>query len=180
MAVHNCSLGVRRFPDRIAQAGQTTVEFALSYLGVLLPLTFGIIYVSQLLWVWHSVNDFTRQGAAYATTHCGQSSADNVIQFMRTNVPHTVDQNQFQSGPAQISIAYDARDPATGQLSAFTCEGDCSASCIPDTVTVSVTGYQFTNFVSYLGLPPVTIPDFRTSRPMESAGCDPEQGVCLP
>ena len=32
----------------------------------------------------------------------------------------------------------------------------------------------------YLGLPPVTLPNFRTSLPMESAGCDPEQGVCNP
>jgi Flp pilus assembly protein TadG len=162
------------------QAGQSTVEFALSYAGVMLPLTFGIIYLSQLLWVWHSVNDFTRQGAAYAATHCWVSSADNVIHFMRTNVPPMISQNQFQSGQVQLNVTYQAKDPDTGQLSPFDCSGDCSSACIPDTVTVQVTGYQFTNFVAYLGLPPVTLPDFQTSLPMESAGCDPEQGACLP
>jgi hypothetical protein len=29
-------------------------------------------------------------------------------------------------------------------------------------------------------LPPVVIPDFRTSLAVASNGCDPEQSVCLP
>jgi Flp pilus assembly protein TadG len=180
MAEHD---GFRRGPRRARgarRAGQSTVEFALSYAGVVFPLTFGIIYISQLLWVWHSVNDFTRQGAAYATTHCWESSADNVVQFMRDNVPPMINQNQFQTGQVQLNVTYQATDPDTGQLAPFQCTGDCTSSCIPQTVTVQVTGYQFTNFVAYLGLPPVTLPDFQTSLPMESAGCDPEQGVCLP
>src|SRR5271170_1811913 len=91
----------RSLRPRCRQAGQTTVEFALVYAGVLVPLTFGLIYISQLLWVWHSVVDFTRQGAAYAATHCWESSAANVIGFMRSNVPLMVDRDQFQNGPAQ-------------------------------------------------------------------------------
>src|SRR5215471_15100557 len=86
------------------QRGQTTIEFVLAYAGVLLPLTFGLIFISQLLWVWHSVADFTRSGAAYAATHCWQSSAGNVVDFMRSNVPLMPDRNQFQSGPAQITV----------------------------------------------------------------------------
>src|SRR5712692_6203075 len=80
-------------------AGQSTVEFALAYAGVLLPLTFGLIFISQLLWVWHSVADFTRVGAGYAATHCWQSSAGNVIDFMRSNAPLMPDRDQFQNGP---------------------------------------------------------------------------------
>lgn len=172
--------GATRLRRGAREAGQSTVEFALSYVGVLLPLTFGIIYISQLLWVWHSVNEFTRQGAAYAATHCWESSAGNVVEFMRNHVPPMITQNQFQSGQVQFNVIYQARDTDTGQLSAFQCDSDCSTSCIPDTVTVSVRDYQFSNFVTYLGLPPVTLPDFQTSLPMESAGCDPEQGVCQP
>src|SRR6266571_2926173 len=34
--------------------GQSTVEFALVYGFVLLPLTFIFVFACQLLWVWHS------------------------------------------------------------------------------------------------------------------------------
>jgi len=160
--------------------GSATMEFVMAYAGLMLPTTFALLFTSQLLWVWHSVNEFTRQGASYASTHCWQSSAQNVLTFMQTNVPPMIDQTQFQNGPVVISVTYFALDPDSGQLTAFSCDGDCSTGCIPDTVTVSVTGYEFRTFVTSLGLPPVTIPNFQTSLPMEGAGCDPEQGVCLP
>jgi hypothetical protein len=160
--------------------GQATVEFVLAFVAVVLPLTFALIFTSQILWIWHSVNEFTRRGAAYATTHCWESSAGNVLDFMRANVPPMVNQDQFQNGPVQISVNYFSKDPASGQLTPFQCDSECSLSCIPDTVTVSVTGFEFRTFVTSLGLPPVALPDFRTLLPIESAGCDPEQGVCQP
>jgi len=43
-----------------------------------------------------------------------------------------------------------------------------------------VRNYEFRSFVGYLGLRPVPIPDFQMSMPIESAGCDPDSGVCLP
>jgi hypothetical protein len=156
------------------------LEFVIAYAGVMFPMTFGLLFMSQLLWVWHSVNELTRRGASYAATHCWQGSAENVVDFMRNNIPPMVDQQQLQSGPAQISVTYFSKDPDTGQLAPFQCDSDCSSGCIPDTVTVSVTGFQFGTFFTTLGLPPVNIPDFRTSAAMEGAGCDPEQGVCLP
>jgi hypothetical protein len=89
--------------------------------------------------------------------------------------------DQFQQGQAQITVQYFAADPTTGALSDFSCSsGDCTVDCVPDAVTVSVTSYQFAHFQNFLHLPPVIIPDFRTSLPMESNGCDPEQGACLP
>jgi hypothetical protein len=180
MAEPNRSGRALRPQTAMRQTGQATLEFVLAFAGVLLPATFAVIFTSQLLWVWHSVNDFTRQGASYATTHCWENSANNVIAFMRSNVPPMINQDQFQNGPAEIGITYFSRDPATGQLSPFQCDSDCSTGCIPDTVAVSVSGYEYRTFVTSLGLPPVALPDFRTSLPMESAGCDPEQGVCLP
>ena len=163
-----------------SESGQTTVEYGILYAGVVLPLTFAIIFVAEMLWVWHSVVDFTRDGAQYAATHCWESNGQNVITYMQTHVPRMVDMDQFQQGPAQIAVQYFARDPDTGSLTDFACDGDCSVDCIPDAVTVSVNSYEFRHFVNFLGLPPVTIPDFRSSSPMESAGCDPEQGTCLP
>lgn len=160
--------------------GSVTLEFALTYAGLILPVTLGLIYVAQLLWIWHSVNEFTREGASYASSHCWESDASNVLSFMRANVPAMIDQTQFQNGPAQISVNYFAYDESSGTLSPFSCDGDCSVSCIPDTVTVGVTNFSFSNFITYLGLPAVPLPNFQTSLAMEGAGCDPEQGVCLP
>jgi Flp pilus assembly protein TadG len=164
---------------RERRRGSAAIEFAITYAAVLLPLTFGLIFTSQLLWVWHSVNDWTRQGAGYAATHCWHAAADNVTGFMQQNVPPLIGQDQFVTGPAKIVVTYSAND-GTGQLVPFSCDSECSLSCIPDTVSVTVTNYQFNSFVSFLGLPPITIPDFQTSQPMESAGCDPEQLACLP
>ena len=166
--------------ERRRESGQATIEFVMAWGGVILPLTFAIIFTSELLWIWHSVSDFTRDGARYAVTHCWQNGASNVVEYMKQNTPLMPDRIQFQTGPAQINVTYFSKDPDTGALVEFSCDGDCSTSCIPDTVTVSITNYQFLPFFTALGLPPVQIPDFHTSMPMESAGCDPEQGVCLP
>ncbi len=160
--------------------GQATLEFVLAMAGVLIPAIFAIIFTSELLWVWHSVNDFTRIGAGYAAKHCWTSDANNVTTFMKQNVPIMIDQAQFQSGPVQINVSYFGTDPASGSVIPFTCDTECSTSCTPDTVTVSVTGYEYRTFLNALGLPPVPIPNFATSLPMESAGCDPEQAVCQP
>jgi hypothetical protein len=162
------------------RSGQATLEFALSYAGVILPLTFGIIFTSQLLWIWHSVADFTRDGARYAATHCWQNDGSNVTGYMQNNAPLMPDRQQFITGPAQIVVSYFSKDPDSGQLVPFSCSTDCSSSCIPDTVQVTVMNYQYSTFITTLGLPPVNIPNFQTTVPMESAGCDPEQGVCLP
>lgn len=162
------------------QRGQATVEYAIVSATVLIPLTFALIYTAQLLWVWHSVVEFTREGARYATTHCWQASGDNVVNYMRTNAPLMIDRDQFQQGGADINVKYFAKDPDTGTLSEFSCDTECSTSCIPDTVTVSVGNYEFRNFMAYLGLPPVSLPPFQTTLPIEGAGCDPEQGICNP
>ena len=163
-----------------AESGQTTVEYAILTAGVIFPIVFGLIFVSEMLWIWHSVAEFTRAGASYAAVHCWQASADNVTGFMKTHVPLMIDQDQFQSGSATIQVNYYAKDPATGDLVDFSCDTECSTQCTPDVVTVRVTNYQFRNFVGYLGLPPVSMPDFVTTVPIESAGCDPDQGTCLP
>ena len=162
------------------QRGQATVEYAILTASVIIPVTFGLIYATQILWIWHSVSDFTRDGARYASTHCWQASGDNVQNYMKTHVPLMVDQDQFQNGTAQIDISYSSLDPSTGTLTAFSCDTECSTACTPDAVTVTVSNYEFRGFVAYLGLPSVQIPNFQTSMPIESAGCDPDQGTCLP
>ena len=49
--------GLRRRVVRRTQAadaaGQAAIEFALLYGAVILPLTFMVVFVSEMLWVWH-------------------------------------------------------------------------------------------------------------------------------
>lgn len=169
---------MRRLRD---ESGQTMVEYGVLYLGVIVPLTFAIIFLGEMLWVWHSVVDFTRDGARYAASHCWQSNGQNVITYMQTHVPRMIDMEQFQQGPAQINVEFFAADPTSGELTDFTCSsGDCTIDCEPDAVTVSITNYQFARFQSFLRLPPVVMPAFQTTLPIESNGCDPEQSACLP
>jgi Flp pilus assembly protein TadG len=158
--------------------GQAVLEFVFLYGGVILPLTFGIIYVAEMYWVWHSMVEFTRDGARYAATHCYQTDTQNVITYMQTHVPVNVDQAQFQvGGSALIVVNYQQLDPTTGLLGPTQCGGDCSTDCVPDAVTVTITNYQFKRFVGYLNLPPVTLPAFPTSVPVASNGCNGDNGA---
>jgi hypothetical protein len=165
---------------RRADGGQELVEYALVTAGVTIPLVFAIIFTAEIFWVWHSVVDYTREGARYAATHCWQADSANVVNYMTSHVPRMIDMDQFRNGAATITVRYQARDPESGGLVDFACENaECSTGCIPDVVTVSVTNYQFRRFVVPLGLPPVTLPDFRASVAMGGAGCD-ESGSCTP
>jgi Flp pilus assembly protein TadG len=161
-------------------SGQATIEFAVLYTLVLVPLTFGIIFISQMLWIWHSVVDFTRDGARYAATHCYEDGAPNVISYMQANVPPMIDQDQFQNGPASIDVAYYQNSGAGAALGAFSCDSQCSVYCQPDVVSVGVSNYQFDRLLNYLNLPPIQIPPFTVTIPTESLGCDPATGACTP
>src|SRR5437870_5030974 len=128
-----------RLPGAQRRSGQATIEYAILYAGVILPLTFAIVFAAEMLWVWHSVVDFTRDGARYATTHCWTANGDNVMTYMRSHVPRMIDMDQFQQGQAELAVTYYSRDPDTGSLVDFTCaSGECSVDCIPDAVTVRV------------------------------------------
>jgi len=159
--------------------GQATVEFALVYGLVLLPLTFMFVFACELLWVWHSVAEWTRAGAKYASTRCFQQDGENVKQWMRANVPAVVDRDRFGSGEVEINVEYFSADPATGEPLPFTCEAvECSPACVPETVRVTIANYEFRRMLDVLGLPPVPLPDFRTVVSMEGAGCNPEEQSC--
>src|SRR3954467_1329633 len=107
---------------RSSARGQATIEFVITQLVIVIPLTFAIVFAAEMLWVWHSVVDFTRDGARYATTHCWSAGGDNVQQYMRTHVPRMIDMDQFQQGQAELAVTYYTRDPETGSLVDFTCD----------------------------------------------------------
>ncbi len=163
---------------RSRKSGQATLEFAAVYGVVIVPLLFGIVYVAQICWVWHSMVELTRDGARYAATHCWEPDGQNVIQYMQSHVPANIDSAQFQAGGnAQITVQYSQIDPATGQTVDFGCDAGCSVTCVPDTVAVSVTNYQFQRYSSLLKS--VALPPFTGAQAVSSNGCD-ETGTCIP
>ena len=167
---------------RRGRNGQAATEFALLYAGVVLPLTFILVFVSEMLWTWHSAVDFTRAIAQFAATHCWETdgSGSNVLNWATSNVPPMIDANQFQNNAAGITVKYYQQN-ADGSLTAFDANTVCSGggTCMPDLVSVSVTSYQFTRFSSFFKLGAVTMPPFTTTVPMESGGYQDASGVCV-
>jgi hypothetical protein len=163
------------------RSGQAALEFAVLYAGVILPLTFMVIFVSEMLWTWHSVADFTRDLARYAATHCWMTdgSASNVlVDYMPAHVPPMIDRDQFQTNTAGVQVQYFTQN-ADGTLSPF--DGSaCSGICEPDAVSVSVTAYRYTRFSGFFKLGAVTMPPFTTTVPMESGGYQDASGSCVP
>jgi len=155
-------------------SGQALPEFVVLYAGVILPLTFMVIFVAEMFWVWHGVVDFTRDGARYASTHCWTADGGNVLAYMESHVPPILDRSVFENNDAGISIQYFS-DGGVTPFDINNCAG-----CLPDTVSVSITNYEFLRFASFMKQPPVKIPPFTTILPMESAGFQDASGSCVP
>ena len=164
---------MRRGKNR--RAGQALTEFAILYAGVVLPLTFMTIFVAQALWVWHSVADFTRDGAHFAATHCA-TDGTNVIAYMQSHVPPMIDQAQFQSGTVAIQVQY-FTIAADGTSTAF--DANACGSCVPDAVSVSITGYEFSRMAAFFRTGGPVLPPFTTNLPMESGGFQDASGSCV-
>ena len=161
--------------------GQATLEMALALLLVIVPMTLALIGFSEVAWTYHALATLTRQAARYAATHCWQdSSGSNVVSWIQSNAPAFPDKPQLQSGGMQILVSYWTHDPVTHQSIPFECAGGCSPDCVPDSVTVSVSGYQFNHFFPMLGMEPLQAPPFSTTVEMQGAGGDPETGVSTP
>ena len=163
------------------QCGQATVETALALIFGIVPLTLALIAFAEIGWTYHALTALTRQGARYATTHCFQDSAgSNVVTWMTANAPLFPDRQQLVTGGIQIQVNYWTHDPLTHESMPFSCAGGCNSQCVPDSVTVSISGYQFNHFLTTLGLQPLQVPPFSTTAPMESAGGDPETATSSP
>jgi hypothetical protein len=153
----------------------------LALMAGMIPLTFGLFAFSEISWTYHALATLTRQGARYAATHCWQDdTGSNVVTWMQANAPAFPDKPLLQSGGIQIQVSYWTHDLATHQTVPFTSASGCSPDSVPDSVTVSITGYEFNHFFPMLGLPPLQVPPFSTTIPIESAGANPETATSLP
>src|SRR6266849_4709476 len=161
--------------------GQATVEIALVLVFGILPLTIGMIAFLEAAWTYHGLASLTRLGAQYAATHCFQdSSGQNVVSWLtdstNRSVPVFPDRQQLITGGIQVAVQYFTHDPDQGS-NPVTCNADCTAACVPDSVRVSIApgnpgAYTFNRFLTSLGLPSFQLPAFATTLPMES-GVDP-------
>jgi Flp pilus assembly protein TadG len=164
-----------------ASRGQATVEFALVLIFGIVPLTFGLIAFTELAWTYHALATLTRQGARYAATHCWQdATGSNVVNWMQANAPPFPDRQQLNAGDITIQVNYWTHDLDAHRSVPFSCSATCTAECVPDSVTVSISGYQFTHFLPMLGLQPLQVPPFSTTVEIESAGGDPETATSSP
>ena len=167
--------------SRTNSRGQANVETALALIFGIIPLTFGLIAFSEIAWTYHALATLTRQGARYAATHCWQDDGGgNVVNWMQANAPAFPDRPLLVSGGIQLQVSYWMHDPATRQTVPFSCAGGCSPDCVPDSVTVSIVGYEFNHFFPLLGLQPLQVPPFSTTVAMEGAGGNPETAVSSP
>ena len=167
---------------RKAGQGQATVELALVMMAALIPLTFGFLAFAELAWTYHALATLTRQGARYAATHCWQDDAgSNVVDWMEANAPPFLDRPQLQGGEVQIQVNYWTHDLTAHESVPFACDGaSCTSECVPDSVTVGISGYQFGHLLPLLGLPPLAVPAFSTTVEIESAGGNSETDVSSP
>ncbi len=153
---------------RRGRSGQSAVEFALLYGGVILPLTFGIVYVAEMYWVWHSIVEWTRDGARWAATHCWQADTQNVMTYMQNHVPLNIDQSQFQV-PGTITVQYFQLDPTSAYAGRFCCQNggaDCSLDCVPDAVTSQCKQLSIQRLCRLSPPAADVIPPFPTSMPV--------------
>ena len=158
--------------------GQATVEMALVLIFGVLPLTFGLLAFAELGWTYHALVTVTREGARYASTHCWQDSlGSNVVNWVQANAPPFIDRAQLTTGGVQIQVNYWTHNLDTHTSEPFSCSAGCSPQCVPDSVTVGISGYQFDHFLPALGFQPLQVPSFSTTVEIESAGGDPERAI---
>src|SRR5438105_2314152 len=106
----------------------------------------------------------------------GQATVETALVLMVGIIPLTFGLIAFAeiAWTVQIDVSYWTYNPATHESEAFSCSSSCSAQCVPDSVTVGISGYQFNHFLTLLGLQPLQVPPFSTTIEIESAGGNPE------
>lgn len=140
--------------SRKRERGATLVEFSIAA-TVFLTLMFGVLEFGRALWLHNALSDAARRGARYAAMHnSGDVTAVRNVVVYGNPAGGTKPLVQDLNTTTNVNVTYNGYGLDSG------------------TVTVSITNYQF-QFVLPLLTTSITMPNYKTTLPAESAGLLP-------
>lgn len=140
--------------SRKRERGATLVEFSIAA-TVFLTLMFAVLEFGRVLWLHNALSDAARRGARYAATHSsGDVTAVRNVVVYGNPAGGTKPLVQDLNTTTNVNVTYNGYGLDSG------------------TVTVSITNYQF-QFVLPLLTRSITMPNYATTLPAESAGLLP-------
>ena len=140
--------------SRKHERGATLVEFSIAA-TVFLTLMFGVLEFGRALWLHNALSDAARRGARYAALHTsGDVTAVRNVVVYGNPAGGTNPLVQDLNPTTNVNVTYNGYGLDSG------------------TVTVSITNYQF-QFVLPLLSTSITMPNYKTTLPAESAGLIP-------
>ncbi|MBP6822143.1 MAG: pilus assembly protein [Acidobacteria bacterium] len=136
------------------QRGATLVEMAIAG-SVFLTVVFALLEFSRLLWTHNALADAARQGARYAAISTqNTANVQNMVVFGATNPAVGAKPVVYGLTTGHVVVSYSGFGVKQGS------------------VTVRVTGYQFSFIVPIIGTT-MTLPDYKATLTGESAGYVP-------
>ncbi|MGE0885707.1 MAG: TadE/TadG family type IV pilus assembly protein [Blastocatellales bacterium] len=143
---------IKKFND--SERGATFVEMAIAG-SVFLMALFALLEFSRLLWTHNALTDAVRTGARYAAISSQNvANVQNVVVYGVPNPGQGAQPVVYGLSVSHVVVTYSGFGVKQG------------------TVSVRITGYQFTFAVPIIGTT-LTMPDYRTTLTGESAGYVP-------
>jgi len=138
---------VRRLNDLYPIERQATVEMALTLIAAIIPITFGLIAFTEIAWTYHALATVTRQVPVMRRHIAGRMRAVRTSSIgcrpMRPHFQIAADGKRRRADPGQL---LDAPIPTHIKASRFRVVAVVVPIVVPDSVTVSIIGYQFNHF----------------------------------
>lgn len=149
------------------ERGATLIEFAIAA-TVFLTILFSVIEFSRLYWIHNALRDAARRGTRYATIRkndaAGIAAVKNMVVYGDPNAnPATATPVAPGLTINNVNVQYQ----------------NYNGILLSSRATVTITNYQFQFYIPWLSSA-ITMPNYRTSLPGESAGfipCDIPSGT---
>jgi Flp pilus assembly protein TadG len=142
------------------ERGAALIEFAI-VATVFLTVLFGILEFGRLFWTHNALRDAARRGVRYATVRKNDTAGINAVKNM-------VVYGDPNANPATATPVVNGLTTANVDVQYQNYNGVLLSS----RATVAINNFQFQFAVPLLG-GTITMPDYRTSLPGESAGFIP-------
>lgn len=144
---------MKKRSSRKSERGATLPEFAIGGL-VFLSAVFGIVELSRLFWTHNALTDAVRRGARYAatTSSSNATAVKNMVVYNSTTAGAAGTEAVLGLTTSNVVVTYSTGyDTKNGS------------------VTVTITGYQFTMNVPLFGST-INLADYKATITAESAG----------